>query len=272
MADQRSHGTPEDQPQYAAPLADPPAAPRRSAAEEARTLVTLTTSASLATLSDDGTPWSSFVRVAPRPDDGAPVLVVSTMAEHGRNLHREPRASVCLQEPAPPTHGDPLDRGRVTLAGRVHRGTDEDTATYEQAVPSARGMARYADFDVWVLRVDRVRWVGGFARMDSVTAEDYANASPDPTAASSPAAARHLTEDHGDALLLMARHLGGFPDATAAACLRTDRYGLDLKVTTPRGPGSARVAWAQPVGDAHGLRAAAVELTQRARAAAGSGA
>lgn len=264
----QSHGSPEDQSAYAEPLRDVAPAPRRSAAEEARTLVAQTTTASLATLSEDGTPWSSLVRIG-LTATGDPVLVVSTMAEHGRNLHREAKASVCVGEEG---EGDPLDRGRVTLAGAVVPGDDAALRAYEDAVPTARGMAKYADFDVWVLRVDRVRWVGGFARMDSVTAADYAAAAPDPTGAAGPGAARHMTEDHADALLLMARHLGGFPDAETARCLRCDRLGLDLAVTTPRGPGSARIAWAQPVTQAGGLRAAAVELTQRARAAAGSGA
>ncbi len=32
-----------------------------------------------------------------------------------------------------------------------------------------------------------------------------------------------------------ARALGGYPDATAARAVRIDRYGLDLRVSTPRG-------------------------------------
>jgi len=250
---------------YAAPLGDVPDVPRPSAAEEARTLVASTTVAALATLSDDGTPWSSLVRFATLPE-GAPVLVVSTMAEHGRNLVREPRASLCV---AAGGDGDPLDRGRVTVAGAVRRPADDAAlAAYEAAVPSARGMAAYTDFSVWVLDVDRVRWVGGFARMDTVSAADYAAARPDPVAPAAAAALSHLNADHADALLDIARALTGHPDATHASATALDRYGIGLRVTTPRGPASARAAWDAPLTSPDELRAASVELVDRARAAA----
>ena len=194
------------------------------------------------------------------------------MAEHGRNLHREPRASLCVVDPH--GDGDPLDRGRVTLAGRAVEpsGDERDAAiaAYEAAIPSAQGITAFRDFTLWVLRVDRVRWVGGFARMDSLDGAAYAAGRVDPTAASGPRAAAHMTEDHADALLLMARHLGGYDDATQADCLRADRLGLDLWVTTPRGSAAVRVGFATPADELDGgLREAAVALTRRARAAAG---
>jgi heme iron utilization protein len=49
--------------------------------------------------------------------------------------------------------------------------------------------------------------------------------------------------------------------------VRLDRYGIDLVVATPRGIGLGRVAFEPRVESADGLRAAAVELTHRARAA-----
>jgi hypothetical protein len=65
------------------PLAPFLPAPRRSAAEEARTLVAANRVGSLATLSADGAPWASIVTYGAL-GDGSPVLCVSTLAEHGR--------------------------------------------------------------------------------------------------------------------------------------------------------------------------------------------
>jgi putative heme iron utilization protein len=191
------------------------------------------------------------------------VLVVSTMAEHGSNLVREPRASLCV---AAGDGGDPLDRGRVTVAGAVRRPAD-DTAllAYEAAVPSARGMAAFTDFGVWVLDVRRVRWVGGFARMDTVAAADYAAARPDPVAPAAGRTLAHLNADHADALLDIARGLTGHPDATHASATALDRFGLDLRVITPRGPASARAGWHAPLTAPKELRRASIELVRRAR-------
>lgn len=148
---------------------------QRTAAEEARTLLAGANTGTLATLSEDGGPWASFVAYG-LGADGAPVLLVSTHAEHGRNLAADPRASLSVAEVADPD--DELDRGRVTLAGRVQ--PTGDLAAFIAAHPSAEVYAGFADFAGYVLRVERVRWVGGYGRMESVTAAEYAAAEPDP--------------------------------------------------------------------------------------------
>src|SRR5690606_18260667 len=78
-------------PQPTAPVANPA---RPSPAEEARTVVASTNTATLASLSADGAPWASFVTYGDL--DGSPVLCVSRLAEHGRNLAADPRASLSI--------------------------------------------------------------------------------------------------------------------------------------------------------------------------------
>ena len=119
--------------------------------------------------------------------------------------------------------GDPLDSGRVTLAGHleVPEGDELEAAraAYKQASPASGLYGGFGDFTFYALRVERVRWVGGYGRMDSTDADDYHAAEPDPVAPVRAYAIEHLNEDHADALLDMARALGGHPDATeATAC------------------------------------------------------
>ncbi len=246
------------------PLVEVPAVPERTAAEEARTLAAVSAHAALGTLSEDGQPWTSMVAYAMLAD-GSPVLCVSTLAEHGRNLRRDPRASLMISERE--VDGDPLAHGRVTLAGTAElvEGTalDEARAAYVARIPAAGLYAGFGDFSVWVLRVQRVRWVGGYGRMDSADAASYRAAAPDPVGPSAAAAVRHLNADHAEALREIAAQLGGHTDATAARCTGADRYGLWLEVETPRGRGPARVGFAEPISTEDGLRAATVELTRR---------
>jgi heme iron utilization protein len=250
----------------AVPLQPVAAVRRRSPAEEARTIVARGRVAALATLSDDGAPWCSLVMYAALAD-GTPVVCLSTLAEHGRNLHRDSRASLVIGEPD--SDGDPLDSGRVTLAGRVEEplGAELDQArtAYRDASPASEVYGTFGDFTYYVLRIGRVRWVGGYGRMDSTHAAAYHAAEPDPVAPQAAFAVRHMNSDHPDALLAMAQALGGFPDATEARCERADRYGLDLTVRTPRGTGTTRVGFAEPITEPSGLRAATVALTRRAR-------
>ena len=250
-----------------APLA--PIAPARtcSAAEEARTLVARGQTAALATASEDGSPWGSLVLYAALRD-GTPVLCLSTLAEHGRNVTRDPRASLVVGQTD--VAGDPLDSGRVTLAGRLEAPAGEELhearTAYRAASPASGLYGRFGDFTYYVLRVERVRWVGGYGRMDSTDPADYHAAEPDPVAAGAAYAIEHLNDDHADALLLMAQALGGHGDATEATCVRIDRYGLDLRLQTPRGIAETRIAFAEPANAPGDLRAATVELARRARA------
>jgi putative heme iron utilization protein len=240
---------------------------RRSPAEEARTIVASTVTGTLATLSDDGTPWASLVTFGTLPN-GSPVLCLSTLAEHARNLENNRQASLMVADPS--HKGDALAGGRVTLAGRVVHGdefSDEKAAreAHLEAVPSAAMYADFNDFSFWILEVDRVRWVGGYGRMDSATGEDYATAEPDPVQPQAADAVAHLNLDHPDALLIMAQAFGQYPDATEAKCTTADRYGLDLAVVTPDGKKATRVSFAEAINSPGGLRAATVDLARRSR-------
>jgi putative heme iron utilization protein len=149
-----------------------------TAAAEARALAGRTNVATLATLSEDGSPWASLVAFA-ADHRGAPVLCVSDLAEHGRNLACDPRASLVVAQAVPPD-ADPLAAGRVTLTGRVERPAGDEAgaarAAYLAAVSGADTYISFADFTLWVLRAERVRWVGGFGRMQTVDPAEYASA------------------------------------------------------------------------------------------------
>lgn len=262
------HQVPDGFEYFPPPLVPVEPGPRRTPAEEARTLLAHADVGTLATLSEDGTPWASMVMFGTLAD-GSPTLMVSTLAEHGRNLERDQRGSLMVA--APIKRPDPLQGGRVTLAGRFRKPEGDELEAARQACFDAmlygKVYAKFGDFSVWVLDVERVRWVGGYGVMGSDDAEAYRTAEIDPTAPNAAHAIEHLNDDHADALLLIAQNLAGYPDATAATCTGIDRYGMDLSIETPRGTAPSRVGFATPATEADGLRAATVELARRARAA-----
>jgi heme iron utilization protein len=88
----------------------------------------------------------------------------------------------------------------------------------------------------------------------------------DPVSEGAERAINHLNEDHDDALLDMARAIGGCPEATAARCIDADRTGLDLIAETSSGETEVRVPYEEPIEGPEGLRKATVKLAQRARA------
>src|SRR5438046_4908933 len=88
--------------------------PTPTHAERARTLVAQISTGTLCTLAlePEGYPYGSFVTVA--FDDGDPIFLISGLAEHTKNLERDPRASLLVAEGG---SADPLAHGRVTILG-----------------------------------------------------------------------------------------------------------------------------------------------------------
>src|SRR3954449_12943454 len=88
--------------------------PTPTHAERARSLVARISTGTLCTLAvePEGYPYGSFVTVA--FDEGNPVFLISGLAEHTKNLERDPRASLLVAEGGA---ADPLANGRVTLLG-----------------------------------------------------------------------------------------------------------------------------------------------------------
>jgi heme iron utilization protein len=131
----------------------------------ARSLIVRCGTGSLATLGADGHPFASFVTTAPGPD-GAPLLLLSRLAVHTRNLERDPRASLLLVEPEAEA-ADPLARSRLTLSGSVARAGDQAAAreAFLARHPAAEGYAGFADFSVWRLAPIACHLVAGFGRI-----------------------------------------------------------------------------------------------------------
>lgn len=160
----------EDHP--ADPAQRPPAPTH---AESARALAGRMKTGTLCTLSQEppGYPYGSFVTYALR--GGEPILLLSALAEHTRNLERDPRASLLVVEGG---EGAPLARSRVTLLGPCERITDAGEqaaarAAYLAAHPDAASYFEMRDFALYRLRVEALRYIGGFGRMSWVAPADF---------------------------------------------------------------------------------------------------
>ena len=143
----------------------------------ARDLVTRTKTATLSTLSrrDDGTvyPFGSLVAAA-ADARGFPLLLLSSLAEHTKNLASSPHASLLF---ADHTADDPLANARVTLLGEMNRVSDDELATVRDAYlarhPEAATYAGFEDFAFYRLEVTEIRMVAGFGRMGWIDVADY---------------------------------------------------------------------------------------------------
>ena len=114
------------------------------AARLARSLLRRSRQGALATLTPgSGDPYCSLVNVASRPD-GSPILLISRLALHTRNLLGDARLSLMLDERA---EGDPLEGTRIMLAGLAEQASGEDVAIlrrrYLNAHPSSEVFVKF---------------------------------------------------------------------------------------------------------------------------------
>jgi heme iron utilization protein len=238
-----------------------------SDAERSRTLVGAVRTGSLATIGDGGFPFGSLVSHAVDPA-GRPLLLLSDLAEHSRNLAADGRASLMATEVGA---GDPLALSRVTVIGRVGelQGDERATAleTYQAAQPGAF-YAGFGDFRLYRLDVESVRYVGGFGRMSWVDAASYAEAEPDPLRPHAERIIAHMNDD-ADALVLFCRRFAERPGTAEARMVAVDRYGFAvLAADEPGGQETAvRLPFDERTDTPDGVRKAMIELLRRARAA-----
>ena len=136
----------------------------------ARTLLREARTGALATLMPgSGDPYCSLVNVATAAD-GSPLLLLSGLAVHTRNLLADPRCSLMIDERKP---GDPLEGGRVSMQARASVTDDEDDRRrYLVRHPEAGRFAGFGDFAFYRLTLERAHLVAGFGRIVDLQPED----------------------------------------------------------------------------------------------------
>lgn len=248
--------------------------PRASPADAARTLVALTTNGTLSTLATSPAdyPFGSVVSFA-TDRAGAPLFVISELAEHTRNLRRDRRCSLLVTEGG---DDDPLAIGRVTLLGTGTPVPDDEqaaaTSLVVERVPTVGGYASFGDFSCWRLDVEAVRWVGGFGRMDWVDSASYRTGTVDRVLSGRRGVIDHMNGDHADAGVEMCQHAFDLqqsqarPTVVAATMEHVDRFGCDYAATTSDGLIHVRLGFDHPVSSIDEVRSAIVALVRAARA------
>ena len=144
---------------------------RNQAATDAAALVAAGATAVLGTLDrQSGTPYASLVTVATGPDR-APLMLLSGLAMHTRNLIADPRASLLFS--ADFGAADPLTLPRVTLLGSLAPTANAAArSVFLARHPAAAAYADFGDFEFYRLKVERAHFIGGFGRIVELSASE----------------------------------------------------------------------------------------------------
>ena len=235
----------------------------RAPGAAARRLIRSRRLAALATgMAADGWPYASLV-LAAADHDGTPILLLSRLAEHTRNLEAEPRASLLFE--AVEGLESPLTGARATILGRAERSAEPRLrARFLARHPDAAGYADFGDFGFFRLNVERAHLVAGFGRIHWAERGDVLFSGPTEALAEREAdIVAHMNADHADAVQLYAAKLAG-REGGGWRLTGCDPEGFDLA----RGAETLRLDFDAPVADAEAARAALVRLVKQARSRA----
>lgn len=176
---------------------------------EARRLMRRARSASLATAlqNQEGWPYVSLVTVA-CDCDGSPLLLLSGLADHTRNLAADARGSLLFE--AASGRANPQTGPRVSVLGRMKK---SDVSRHRRRFlarhPSANLYAGFGDFSIYKMVVERAHYVAGFGRahwMDADTLLAGADAA-ESIAASEPRLLERMNAERGGIPTLLANRL-----------------------------------------------------------------
>jgi len=233
---------------------------QRSPGEAARHLLRSTPFGALATVMREagGAPYTSMVAVA-TDYDGSPILLVSDLADHTKNLKLDDRVSLLLIGDG--MEEDPMAGERLTLQGRLSLGTTPNLRErYLARHPKAALYADFGDFGFYRMTIEKAHLIGGFGKIHWMPGEDL---TIDPPRALSEAEADivgHMNDDHADAIQLYATRL---LQRTEGAWRMTgvDIEGVDLRFEDQ----VARLPFDAAVADSTDVRQELITLVNKAR-------
>ena len=222
----------------------------------ARALARRRDRAALATLQHGegfaGAPYASLV-LAAFDLDGSPLLYLSDLAQHSKNLRADTRASLLFESGRP--GADPLAAPRLTLLGEI-RPVEEPRlhARFMARHPSNLPYAGFRDFRLYRMAVARAHLVAGFGRIAWIDGPEFLFAGGTGALAAAEAALVEELNRHYVAAAPGARRQGWQASGI-------DPEGVDLR----REDKTARLDFAAPAASPEAVREALAQLAAKRR-------
>jgi putative heme iron utilization protein len=239
-----------------------------SLAKEALQFLRTTQSGVLSTFSTKfkGYPFGS---VAPFVLDhsGQPVILISTIAEHTKNIIANPKVSLLVFA----GDDDLQANARLTLIGEAKLIAKEDAdlrARYLRYLPQAASYFDMHDFSFYRIEIAQVRYIAGFGKMGWVEGGDILRLETTENSklsAQETAIIDHMNADHVHSLIAYSKHFHQVI-ATHAEMLGIDTDGFDVKISDVADNSQIlRFNFELAIHDAQSARAALVNMSKEAK-------
>ncbi len=185
-----------------------------------------------------------------------PVILVSRLAEHSRNLAADPRASLLVHDPAADAQSAP----RLTLVADAVAASEaaDLAARYLRYFPDAQRLVALGDFSFYVLEPVFVRHILGFGAIRSIAPTSFAPP-PNRLAEVESDIVERMNRDHATWLRACWRRATG-SEPQSVTMIGFDCDGFDLRADQRR----LRLSFDRPVTEPSGASEAVATLAQQA--------
>ncbi|MGF6590847.1 HugZ family protein [Pseudomonas sp. 2835] len=160
--------------------------------------------------------------------DGNPLILISRIAQHTHNLQKDPKCSLLVGER---DAEDVQAVGRLTVLAEAQQLVEVEAVEaaaerYYRYFPESANYHKAHDFDFWVLKPVRHRYIGGFGAIHWVDHLTLAN----PFAGKAEQSMiEHMNSDHANAIEHYVQ-LSGLPQGMAAQMVGIDSEGMHLRI------------------------------------------
>nr|WP_136250970.1 DUF2470 domain-containing protein [Ningiella ruwaisensis] len=172
--------------------------------QQARALMRAQHSGVLSTnsLSMKGFPFGSVTPFL-MSESGDLIIYASDIAQHSRNMKNDSHVSLCVHDA---NEQDSQASARVTVLARAvaDEVSKELQHQYFSLFPQAKKYVQAHDFRFYLLKTERVRYIGGFGDIFWFSQTDWKSAAPT-LQTQVKGVISHMHDDHADALVAIAK-------------------------------------------------------------------
>ena len=199
--------------------------------------------------------------------DCQPIILISSIAEHTKNIISNPKISLVVFE----KNEDLQANARLTLigeAGQIDKNDANLMSRYGRYFPESIGYFAIHDFQFYRINITQARYIAGFGKMGWLDANALNKPQNQDTnqviANLEDSIIEHMNMDHQKSLMQYCQHFYQIKPASVDL-IGVDTDGFDVEASIDNEIKILRFSFQSPIFDAHSARLAFVALSKVAK-------
>jgi putative heme iron utilization protein len=187
----------------------------------------------LSTHTTDNYPFGSVVPYVVSTDASQIIIQVAQIAEHYKNLKTNPKSTLLIVDPFGMHEPMKYPRATIFISWHEAQALNRDLAKeqFQKVIGENIPPDIEPSFSYFIGEIEKIRWIGGFAKVGWVSKQDYSNAQEDPISRSNHEIVTHMNEDHADAVQEIARYYSDTKKSIGAKMIQVNKDNFYIRTT-----------------------------------------